>query len=476
MIKAARSRKLNPLKVLSTEEVEQIHQATMRILGEVGIVLTDAKAREILSGSGAVVEGERVILPPDLVEREVARCPSRVMVRSREGHEKVLGGGSLSWHNLGGARDVIDVQGGRHAAGIQDVIDSTRLLDALSSVTTITPLFTPRDVPGEVMSLAMYRHTLPHTTKPVQGPGLQTAAEVRFAARMASVLGPAPEVLTLSVSPISPLNFPDDVAQAIVEIAALGVPFGPLPCPIGGATAPMSIAGSLAQQNAESLACVVLAQLVRPGLPIIYCGRHSMMEPRSGLAVWGGVELGLASAATVQIGHRYGLPVNVYGFSTNAFAVDVQSGLERAINAAVPALAGADELSGIGELQAGVAGSLAQMVCDDEMASNINRLLQGFAVDDDALAVDVIAAVMRGAGNFLGEKHTVRFMRGGEIHLTRLAVRQGAEESGGAGMLARAQAEAKRLLAEHSAPPLTDEQEQELDEILAEAESELVSA
>jgi trimethylamine--corrinoid protein Co-methyltransferase len=349
------------------------------------------------------------------------------------------------------------------------VRDATHLLDALPGVTTITPFFTPQDVPGPLMSLAMYRHALPHTTKPLQGPGVQTGAEVQYAARMAAVIGPPAEVLTLGISPISPLFFPDDVAEAIMTAARLGVPLGPLPCPIAGATAPMSIAGALAQQNAEVLA-PVLAQMVQPGLPIIYCGRLAMMEPRTGLSVWGGVELGLASAATVQLGHRYGLLVNVYGFSTNSHTIDLQSGTERALNAVVPALAGADELSGVGEMAAGVLGSYAQMVCDDEIAAGISRLRRGFAADEDALAVEVIAEVMDGPRNYLGEPHTVRTLRAGEVLLTRLAERGGGT---GGGMLGRAQAEAERLLAEHEVPPLSEEQERELDEIMREAERTL---
>ncbi len=162
-----------------------------------------------------------------------------------------------------------------------------------------------------------------------------------------------------------------------MEIARLGIAFAPLPCPTAGTTAPFSIAGAITQQNAEVLAALVLAELVQPGLPIIYCGRLAMMEPRTGLSVWGGVEMGMASAGTVQIGHRYGLPVNVYGFSTNAHSLDVQDGFERALNAAIPALAGADELSGIGEMEAGVMGSYAQMVADNEFAGSIIRIRKG---------------------------------------------------------------------------------------------------
>ena len=468
------------LTALSPREVEAIHEATLRILSKVGIVLTHAQGREILTGAGASVQGERVLLPADLVEWSVAQCPAQVAVRGRGGQTVTLGDGSLHWHNLGGARDVFEpASGRRRPAALQDVRDSARVLDALDQATTITPFFTPQDVPGPLMSLAMYRHTLPHTIKPVQGPGVVTAAEVRLAIRMASVLGPPAEVLTLAFSPISPLFFNDDIVEAIIETARQGIALGPLPCPTAGATAPLSLAGALAQQNAELLASIVLAQAVQPGLPIIYCGRLAVMEPRTGISVWGGVELGLVSAATVQLGHRYNLPVNVYGFSTNAHTLEIQSGYERALNAIVPALAGADELSGIGEMEAGVMGSYAQMVCDDEIAASVKRLRRGFVVDEDALAVDLIADVMAGSRNFLAEMHTVRYLRAGELLLTQLAERQEWEawdRSGRQGMAERAQARAERLLAGHEVPPLARSQERELDAIMEEAEATLLAA
>ena len=466
------------LTALATEEVEAIHQATLRILSEVGIILTQAKACDLLTAAGAGVRDDRVLLPPDLVESALSHCPHLVSTRGRGGQSITLGDGSLHWHNVGGARDVYEPSTGlRRPATLQDVQDSARLLDALDNATAITPFFTPRDVPGPLMSLAMYRHTLPHTTKPVGGPGVQTAAEVRLAVRMAEVIGPPAEVLTLSVSPISPLIFSDDLVSAILEIARLGIPFGPLPCPTAGATAPMSLAGALAQQNAEVLASVVLAQVVQPGLPILYCGRLAMMEPRTGISVWGGVELGLVSAATVQVGHLYGLPVNVYGFSTNAHTLEIQNGYERALNAAIPALAGADELSGIGEMEAGVMGSYAQMVCDDEIAASVRRLRRGFAVDKDTLAVEVIASAMDGARNFLSEQHTVRHLRAGEVLITRLAERRdwdAWDQSGREGMAERARMKAEQLLAEHQVPPLNSAQEQALDEIMQHAAKELL--
>jgi trimethylamine:corrinoid methyltransferase-like protein len=133
--------------------------------------------------------------------------------------------------------------------------------------------------------------------------------------------------------------------------------------------------------------------------------------------------LGLSSAATVQLGHYYGFSVNVYGFSTNAHTLDAQNAFERGLNAAIPALAGADELSGIGEMEAGVMGSFAQMVLDNELVGSVQRLRKGLSADAEHLAVNIILDVMNGTRNFLGQKHTMKHLRGGEMALTKFAER-----------------------------------------------------
>ncbi len=465
------------LQALGADEVEAIHQATLRVLAETGFVLKEPRSRAILTSAGARIDGDRVLLPPELVEKSIAQASKKVAVRGRGGTLKVLGDGNLYFHNLGGARDVYDPVTNTHRmAKLADVRDSTRVLDALDNCHTITPFFTPCDVPGGVMSLAMYRHALPFTIKPLQGPGVQYPLEVDYAVHMAEVIGDPHEVLTLSLSPVSPLTLPEHEALAIIRIAELGISFGPLPCPTAGTTAPFSLVGGTVQQNAEILLAVVLAELVHPGLPIIYCGRLAAMEPRTGVSVWSGVELGMAAAAAVQLGHRYGFAVNVYGFSTNSHVLDAQNGFERGLNALIPALAGADELSGIGEMEAGVSSSYAQMVVDNEFIGSILRARRGLQVDADALAVDVIAAALAGSHNYLGQKHTMQHLKAGEVALTKLSERSSWEtwERGGKRSLPeRAQAEAEKILREHQVPPLDAAQEAELDSLLSAAERDL---
>ena len=171
----------------------------------------------------------------------------------------------------------------------------------------------------------------------------------------------------------------------------------------------------------------------------------------------------------MEIGLAYGLPVNVYGLCTDAHLPDIQSRYERMLNALLPTLAGADEISGVGEMCGGVVSSLAQMVIDDEILDYVQRVRRGFVTDAESLAVEVIADAMDGARNFMGQKHTVKFMRQGEVLQTRLARREGWGEwegSGRKGIAERANERAAELLASHPALPLSEQQQAAMQDIL----------
>jgi len=192
---------------------------------------------------------------------------------------------------------------------------------------------------------------------------------------------------------------------------------------------------------------------------------------RNGAPIWGNPEVGMMSAASVQLGHLYHLPVNVYGLADSGFAIDVQSGYERAINAIVPALAGADELSGVGEMAGGVCSCNAQIVVDNDIYGMVQRVRRGISVNQDSLAVEVIAHAMDTTRNFLREPHTRTYLRLGEVWQGRLGIKEtGWDQWTAAGSLTaleRAQDEVDRLLATHTVPPLPAEQLRALDEILA---------
>jgi trimethylamine--corrinoid protein Co-methyltransferase len=467
---------MEKLKFLSDDEIKAMHEATLHIMAEIGIIWAHKPSLDVLLGAGCTVKDNRVCFPPELVMNSIASANKKPSIKGRNGQVNSFGSGNLYFHNLGGARDIFDAKTNtRRPATDQDAVDAIRVLDALPNCHTVTPFFTPPEVSNEMMSLHMYRHTLPHTTKPVQGPGIQFAHEVKFAVEMANVVGTSANELALSLSPVSPLTMHDASAAAIMAMAEAGVIHSNLPAPTGGATSPMTMTGSIVQQSAETLAPLVLTQIINPGCGVIYCGRLGMLEPRTGL-IWGGVELGLSSAATVQLGHFYGFSVNVYGFSTNSHTIDAQNAFERGLNATIPALAGADELSGIGEMEAGVMGSHAQMVLDNELAASVIRLRTGLSADVEHLAVEIIGNVMNGTRNYLGQKHTLKHIRAGELALTKFAERNSwetwDEKLERKQMADYATDAAEKILREHQVTPLEPQQEIELDAIMAAAEKE----
>jgi len=458
------------LTSLSPEDVQAIHDATLHILSETGIILDEPEARSLLMEHGAFKLNGRLCLPEHLVESCLALCPSKVALAGR-GAEVTIGDGSMHVHNLGGARDVLELErGALRAATRHDLGESARLLDALENVSTVTPLYTPQDVPAAAMTLAMFDQTVRNTVKPVNGPGVQSREEVQHLAEAIQIVFGKRSAVTLAVSPISPLTYPDELLQAILEIARQGIPFVPLPCPNLGATAPMSLAGALAQQNAENLAAIVLAQLVAPGLPVIYSGRLATINMRTLGPAWGNPEIGLAAAATVQIGHRYHLPVNVYGLACNTYGLDIQNGYERALNAIVPALAGADELSGVGEMAGGIFSCPAQMVIDNEIVGMVQRLRRGFQVNEGSLALEVINSVMQSGRNFMAENHTVNYLRAGEAWIGTLTMPESNWEAwrdnGSRTVVDRALDSVNNILNQHEVLPLSAEQSRALDEIM----------
>ena len=218
--------------------------------------------------------------------------------------------------------------------------------------------------------------------------------------------------IDLAFSPVSPLILGGDVSDALVEqVRRGGVAVEILPCPAAATTAPGALSAALAQQHAEVLAGVVLAQAAAPGTPVYYGPRLSAVDPRSGVVVSGTPETGVASAAAVLLARRCGLACDCYGPCSDSKVVDAQFGYERAVNALLGLAPRPRLLSGIGEIQAGVASCAEVLVIDDEVLNNVRYAVTPRPWDGGALDVDaMVDGVLSGRG-FLGTKHTRRYIR-----------------------------------------------------------------
>ena len=479
------SNRLQLLRFLTDDDADralaEIEAVAYRLLDEVGIALDHEEAREMLHGLGCRIENGRTHIPADVVSRALDDLTSHREVFDRDGELAfAFGDGAIRFHNGGGPPFAYDLESEqRRPATLQDVADMTRLLDALPHVDVIVPLFGPQDVPSELLTIASTAAALRNTRKPVSSAAVDKPEHVAYVVQMAAACCGGMEAyrerptMMISVSPVSPLTFSADIAASIIAVVESGSPFYPLPAPSLGATGPITMAGALAQQHAEALSSLVIAAAARPGAPVGYSSRINPIDLRTAVSSWGGPEVGMTGAYAAQLAHRLGLACDSYGFSTSSKRLDAQFAYERLTNALVPALAGADILSGVGASDSGMAGGFEIAVIDDEIIGLIKHVARGCVVNEDTLAFDVMREVILGDGVFLAEAHTVRQMRGGALWMPGVSARTVGDESAHEGIVARARSRAAHLLETHQVEPLPEDVSRPIDEIMERARIEL---
>ena len=470
------------LEPLSVKDLNLIHDTTLKILQETGALVEGNEAREILLTAGCLEDDRRLLFPPQLVEDCLAHKVAVTLYGVDESIVLPLTEAPRSYtHNFGSVSVLLDPADNRiREALLQDLIDFVRISDSLTHPDMVVPSLRPTDLPEEIASLAMTAYTLQNTAKPVDIGTASDRWEISYLIRIAAAVRGSVEKLvekpmgTLSISPLSPLSFPADITEAIIESARSGLPITMLPCPTRGLTAPVTLAGGLVQQNAEQLAFLVLARLVNSNTPLVYTCRLAGANMRTGCVSGRDPDIGFSGACTAQLSRYYGLPSGVYGLDTGSAQPDLQSGFERAIGGLYPVLAGATMVSGIGALNAGLLASAEQLVIDDQIYAMIMHRHKGIEVNEEAIGAEVVSAVMRG-GHFLAQEHTRNYMRKGEIFTGTLGNEAPYEEWRATGSVTiREQARGKigQLLAEHPGVLIGEAVSREIEAILEEARFE----
>ena len=402
--------------------IEAMHLASLALLERAGVHVESPAAVELLLAAGCSLTGSgRVVIPQEAVAEAVAACPRAYTLAARDAARSLAidpDPGVTYIHNMGGARDVADPRtGAGRRATVRDQMLATRIMHNLSHQHQVTSLWQPEDVPGVLEPLYSYLILAHETDKAIGGPGISYPLQALYLQEMAQAVtgaggSGAVYPIDLAFSPVSPLILGGDVSDALVEqVRRGGVAVEILPCPAAATTAPGALSAAIAQQNAEVLAGVVLTQAASPGTPVYYGPRLSAVDPRSGVVVSGTPETGVASVAAVLLARRYGLACDCYGPCSDSKVIDAQFGYERSLNAMLGLSARPRLLSGIGEIQAGVASCLEVLVIDDEVLNNALYALSERPWDIDALDVEaMVDGILSGRG-FLGTKHTRRYIR-----------------------------------------------------------------
>ncbi|MFA4964472.1 MAG: trimethylamine methyltransferase family protein [Thermoleophilia bacterium] len=404
------------------EAIEAMHLASLALLERAGLLVEAPAARELLLAAGCTLDhGGRVLVPRGVVESALAACPPAYVLAARDSERSLTMGpapGPTYVHNLGGARDVIDPRrGSGRRATLRDQVLASRVMHHLVHQSSVTSLWQPEDVPAPLEPLFSYLVLAFETDKAIGGPGVSHAFQARYLAEMARAVTGADGStgvypIDLAFSPVSPLILGAEVTEALVEaVRRGGVVVEILPCPAAATTAPAALSAAVAQQNAEVLAGVVVTELAAPGTPVYYGPRLTAVDPRSGVVVSGTPEGGVAAVAAVLLARRYGLACDCYGPCSDSKVTDAQFGYEHGVNALLGLAARPRMLSGIGEIQAGVASCLEVLVIDDEVLNNVRFALAERPWDADALDVDAMVDGVLSERGFLGAKHTRRYIR-----------------------------------------------------------------
>jgi len=458
------------LSFLSEADRETLNEQTLAVLQEVGVAYNTPMAMDLLEGTGAVLDRERLAarLPRELVERCLATTPRTVLLAARDpAHDVVLGDGSLTFTTDGTVTYVLDDETGeRHEASAADLRTLMPLFDALPNADYVWPIVSARDLDPLTANLEIeaisFRSCAKHVQDEVRSPEFVAPLLEMIAAVGGAPVAERPVFSTINCT-LAPLAHDGPMTEASIALARAGVPIVIMPLPLMGTTAPITVAGATVVALAELLSALVLFQLAAPGCPLIASPAPAAADLRSGLYVCASPEGGAAKLGGVEMAKRhYGLPTQGGGFGGDAKAPDFQDGIEA--SGLIDALLGADSLVGLGCIDGVQITSLATIVLHDEAAALVRERLRQVSFDPAACLLDDIRAVGPG-GHYMARPSTRRHAH----DAWRPAVlRRGTFEAfHGRTLVQDALARARELLATHEVKPLPDDVDRHLDEVIA---------
>jgi trimethylamine--corrinoid protein Co-methyltransferase len=452
-------------KPLTNDQVQRIHEASLSILGQTGVQVDEPESLQLFTDAGADVRGNRVRIPETLIEDAIDRAPTRVILGGRDPqHDLILEDARVYIGTGGAALQVRDLDSGEvRRAVLKDVTQTARLVDALDNIHFyLIPIY-PADLPEETVEINKFYAALTNTTKHVQA-GVYTIQGIRDVIAMSErIVGSADElrrrplVSFITSWMVSPLKFVSDVTRLLIEICRQRMPVVLSSAPMAGSTAPATLAGMLAQLNAEQLAGLTLTQLIQPGCPVLLGPIPATTDLRSGRYLAGSVEFGLCNAAITQMAHFYQIPIYNSAGMTEAKIPDIQAGMEKAQSVIQVALAGANFIHhAAGMLENMSTIAYEQFVIDNDLLGMAMRTVRGIEVNDETLALKTIDHVGPG-GHFLLEEQTLQHMRTEFYFPSPLFDRQSCEDWENAGAhdaWYRAKSITRCILAEHKPDPL----------------------
>ena len=405
------------LNIMTEDQIERIHHATLDILQRVGVKVFEPEALDLLHAAGALVDGNLVKIPSTLVQQAIESAPKVVPLADRNGKRAITMEKGRIYYGTGSEVPfTIDLDSGERRKPLKEDIRNTgRLVDALGNIDFVMSLGLVTDVPVDASDVHQFEAMLLNSSKPIlftayNRSGLKAILEMAaLAVGGKDKLREKPS-LALYAEPTSPLLHSREALEKLLTCAEEGIPLIYATTPMLGATAPVTVSGAAVVANAEILSGLVIHQLKAKGAPYVYGGGIPPMHMGTSICSYGGPERDLGCITLVKMSQYYRLPSFTTAGCTDAQVFDQQAGMEAGFNLVVAGLAGGNLIHNLGYMGVGMTSCFEHLLLCNEAVGAVKHLLRGVDVSEEALALDLIEKVGPG-GHYLAEEHTMKHFR-----------------------------------------------------------------
>lgn len=455
-------------ELLSAEQVVRVHEASLEVLENTGILVHNTKARQIFAQHGCQVDSETGLtkFPSEVTERYRKLAPPSFTFRGRDPQfDRTIPDCGPVVVTGSSAPNIVDpVSGDERRATSSDIANIAHLINELPGFDIFSISTLAADAPEGQFSLSRFYPALKNCLKPVRSntPYMSDLYQVielgGLIAGSAEAYRQRPFINHHYCPMVSPLTMDVDSTDAVTWLTEQGLPCYTTVVPNAGLTSPMTMMGTLVVENAEFLAITAYQQMIKEATPIIYAGLPTVADMRTGAYAPGAIETGILLMAQAQMARYYNVPSGGYIGLTNAHSNDAQSGFETGMNTVSAVLAGATLLNMGGLLSSLMAFDFSKAVIDNEIALMNKRMWRGMDYSEENLALDEIHEVGPG-GSYMGRKHTKARMKTTAVLPTLAArdMRAQWEAAGKHEIGERAMAEARRILAAPNPAVWSDE-------------------
>ncbi|MFW9770820.1 MAG: trimethylamine methyltransferase family protein [Candidatus Thorarchaeota archaeon] len=478
--------KLNNLEVLSKDEIEQIHAASLYLLEEVGMKVDAHDARNLLKENGAEVNDNTgfVKFPESLIKEKIKTVPNHFRLYGPNGKFNIeINTKSTQFATIGTPVKIYDpsAKKGVRKTILEDTINQIRVVDSLEHINCSHVDVWPNDLSYITIHVHCIYQWAKNTKKPYGLGCLGKLASSDMMKMTSIIVGGDDELkknprLVGFMNPTSPLHLPQIMTNGFSVFTKYKQPTIIAPEALAGASAPVSLAGLLTQTNAEILGSITLSQIYNPGTPIFYGTVSHITDMRTGNSAMGSPEMGLITAGIAQLARYYNIPSRGPGAGTDSKLLDLQNGFERFQTLMLAAQAGVNYITCAGTYEATLVEALELLVIDDDLVGMVKRAIEGIKVNEDTIGLDVIkkVAISNKKGvNFLAEHHTREHMKS-ELYFPKLVDRNRRNtwfKKGAKDIIIRAREKVDQILHTHKPNELPKDLEIELHDFIKSVES-----